>query len=174
MKLYRGLTLEAWESGNGLTRRGVETEEQLYAGDTHVGAGDPFIHVGDPCEGNALSMHTIDSNVYRLAFLSFTVSFDVAVYFALQRRKDIDLKAIVVETSVERLRDFGIRAIANSDRVPWEQEVTLVMEGHETLPLAALIAVHDINITQLRRSASSLHSAWPQVVTPDFLREVGY
>jgi len=174
VKLYRGMTLAQWTSGDGLSRRGNETEEQLYAGDTHVGAGDPFIHVGAPCEGNALSMHTIDSKIYKLAFLSFTLSFDVAAYYALQRRMGIDHEAIVVQTSVDHLSKFGIRTVINNQRVPWEQEVTLVMEGHATLPLKAVTNVHRIDMFQVRRSASKLYSAWPDITAPDFLRDVGF
>jgi len=174
VKLYRGMTLAQWTSGDGLSRRGTETEEQLYAGDTHVGAGDPFVHVGGPCEGNALSMHTIDSNIYKLAFLSFTLSFDVAAYYSLQRRMGIDHEAVVIQTSADHLANIGIRTVINSQRVPWEQEVTLVMDGHATLPLAAVTEVHRIDIFQLRQSASNLYSAWPDIAAPDFLRDVGF
>ncbi|MBT2767589.1 hypothetical protein J7J08_08050 [Stenotrophomonas sp. ISL-67] len=174
MKIYRGMELAQWQSGDGLTRKGTETVEQLYAGDMHVGAGDPYIHVGGPCEGNALSMHTIHSDVYQLAFLSFSESFDVAAYYALQRRRELDHVGIVVETCTEHLARLGVRAVPNGDRVPWEQEVTVVMDSHDVLPSAAITRVHRIHLHQLRHSASALSTEWPSVTVPDFLRNVGY
>lgn len=174
MKLYRGMSLAQWESCTGLTRKGAETVDQLYAGDTCASAGDMLITVGGPSEGNALAMHSLDSGVYKGAFLSFTESFDVAAYYALKDRWQIEELGIVVETSSEQLAARSIRAVPNRDRYPWEQEVSVVMDKHEVLPIDAISMVHHVDTPQLRRSASALSAKWPDVTFPNFLREVGY
>lgn len=174
MKLYRGMWLERWESGTGLIRKGTQTVDQLYAGDTRASAGDTLITVGGPSEGNALSMHSLDSGFYRGAFLSFTASFDVAAFYALKDRWETQEIGIVVETTSKHLATLGIRAEQNAERYPWEQEFSVVMDKHEAFPFEGIAVVHHINVQQFRQSAAALNEKWPDVKFPDFLREAGH
>ncbi len=175
MNLYRGMSESEYKSRLGLTRRSDRVAEQLYAGETKVGAGDTHITIGGPSLGNALSMHTIDSPYFALALLSFSSSFDVAAYYALQRRWDTEQFGIVVETNAQLLKAAGIPAVSNMDRHPWEQEISLVMQEHATLPDNSIAREHWIDLQQLRKSASALSHKWSHTTgVPQFLENVGY
>ncbi len=160
MKIYRGMTSHQWETRQGVARKGEEREAQFHAGDTRVSAGDTDIYVGR-CVQNALTFTAMDSSGYRHSWLSFTKDKSVAAFFALNELDESGSDhGVVVETTLQALRELGIAYAQNDIRVPWEQEISVDLYDSPYFPESAIIQVHHVPYSELWRVASDLQSRW--------------
>lgn len=160
LTVYRGMTLHQWTTRQGVARKGTERVAQFYAGDTEIHAGDTDVYVAS-CARNALTFTAMDSSRNRHSWLSFSKDRNVATFFALNQLDESDPDGgVVIETTLEALRERGISYAQNDVRFPWEQEVSVDLFDHPFFPESAIVQVHPVGYAELWRAASALQSRW--------------
>ncbi|MEN5208041.1 hypothetical protein ABE493_07945 [Stenotrophomonas terrae] len=105
---------------------------------------------------NALTLTAVDSRQYPHSWLSFSLSREVAIWFAGQ-------KGTLVETDTVLLAECGIEFRENSTRVPWEQEVSIDLSSHEKLPLGTITSFTEIDQSEFRRAVARLWAEHPEI-----------
>jgi len=112
---------------------------------------------------NALTLTAVNSNLYPYSWLSFTLSSDAAIWFALERIERTGENGILIETNTDLLTEHGIEWRENSSRVPWEQEVSIDLSYYEKLPLAAIASLTQINRSEYRSAVARLWVRHPEI-----------